>query len=72
MPTWTVVGVLLVAAVLASWRWSLRSRADRAAAQDETTAESAERARAAREIARQVDEGRDAGYRARSNLPPSL
>jgi len=70
--TWVVVGVLLVLAVLASWRWGLRSRADRAAGQDEHRTDSAERVRAAREIARQVDEGRDAGYRARSNLPPSL
>jgi len=69
---WVVLGVLLALAVLASWRWGLRSRADRAAAADETAPGSAERVRVARELSRQVDEGRDAGYRARSGLPPSF
>jgi len=70
--TWVVVGVLLAAALLASWRWSVRARVDRAAGHEESAADSAERVRVAREIARQVDAGRDAGYRATSNLPPSL
>jgi hypothetical protein len=70
--TGLVLGALLVLAVLASWRWGLRARADRAAGQEESTADAAERVRVAREIARQIDTGRDAGYRATSNLPPSL
>ena len=68
-----VGGVVLLAGVAASWRWGLRARLDRAA-RDEgpDRPDVAERARIAREIGRQVDAGRDAGYRATSNLPPSL
>ena len=72
MVVWLVVVGIVAVGLAVTWRWSLRSRLERAASTDEGGPDAAERARTAREIGRQVDAGRDAGYRATSNLPPSL
>ncbi|NAZ84143.1 hypothetical protein GTR02_20255 [Kineococcus sp. R8] len=74
MVLFVIVAVLVVlVGVLTHWRWGLRSGLDRASrAEAPARSDVAERARVAQEIGRQIDTGRDAGYRATSNLPPSL